>query len=123
MKLKIITELLFLIPLALALAGELYLYSTIIALSIVIAILYHLSKEKKFLFLDATFSTILVCTNLYFLYLSNFEYPYFQLALASLAASFYFYFRAQKTNYDFNHSAWHIASVLITLFCVMAYIS
>jgi hypothetical protein len=121
-KLKIITELLFTIPLILTLTKEKYLYSIIITLSIIIALIYHLSKEKKCLFLDSTFSTILVCTNLYYVYKADFKYPYFQLAMVALVAAFYFYFRAQKKNYNFNHSMWHVASMLITLFCVLAYI-
>lgn len=121
MKLKILTELLFIIPLALALFGGLYLYSLVIAISILTAMLYHLNKEKKYLVIDAIASSTLILTNLYFVYLSNFKYPYFHLALIALVFSFYFWIRAQKKNYDFNHSMWHIASVTITSFCLLAY--
>ena len=122
MKLKITTELLFIIPLALAFWGKLYWYGIIIILSIISALLYHIYNEKKYFLLDVTLSVALITTNLYFLYLSGFKYPYFYLALIALIVSFYFWFRAQKKNYDFNHSMWHIASVMITLFCILAYI-
>ena len=115
------TTLLFLIPLALTLLSGLYFYSAIITLSIIIALLYHLNKEKKNFHLDVILSIALITTNLYYVYLSNFKYPYFHLAVIAMIASFYFWFRAQKTNYNFNHSMWHISSVLITILCVLAY--
>jgi len=118
---KIITELLFIIPLALALSEGLYIYGTVIALSITSALFYHLNKEKKYFMIDVITSTALITTNLYFLYLSGFKYPYFHLALIALTFSFYFWIRAQKTNYNFNHSMWHISSMFITMFCVLAY--
>jgi len=123
MRLKILTELLFIIPLALALFGGLYLYSLVIAISILTAMLYHLNNEKKYFIADVITSIALLSTNLYFAYLSNFKYPYFHLALIPLVSSFYFWIRAQKKDYDFNHSMWHIASVMITGFCLLAYIS
>jgi len=119
--LKIITELLFIIPLTLTLVEGLYIYSAIITLSIISALLYHNYKEKRFLALDAILSTALISTNLYYVYLSNFKYPYFHIALLALIASFYFWMRAQKSNYDFNHSMWHISSVTITVCCILAY--
>lgn len=121
MKLKILTEILFIIPLALALQERLYWYGIIIILSIISALLYHIYEEKKYFVLDVALSAVLITTNLYFLYLSSFKYPFFHLALIALIASFYFWFRAQKKNYDFNHSMWHVASVMITLFCLLAY--
>lgn len=121
MRLKILTELLFLIPLVIALFLGLYLYSAIILCSIIVAILYHLNHEKKFFYTDVIVSLILIATNLYFAYLSDFKYPYFNLAVVSLIASAYFWFKAQKKNYDLNHSMWHISSVLITIFCILSY--
>jgi hypothetical protein len=121
MPLKISTELLFTIPLLLTLVAGLYVYSAIIVLSIISALLYHLNKEKRFLYLDVALSTALISTNLYYVYLSNFKFPYFPIALLALAASFYFWMRAQKSNYNFNHSMWHISSVTITVCCVLAY--
>jgi len=121
MPIKTITELLFLIPLSLTLWWGLYFYSAIIILSIISALLYHAHKEKKYFHLDVILSIALIATNLYFVYLSNFKYPYFHLAVIAMIASFYFWWRAQKTNYDFNHSMWHIASVVITTSCVLAY--
>ncbi len=131
MKLKILTEFIFLIPMAITFWFGLYIYTAIIALSLAIGILYHLHEEKKFFELDVFVSLILIATNLYFVYLSSFKFPYFHLALISLLASIYFWTKGRKTNYqgtlmpsgyDFNHSMWHISSMLITLFCILAYI-
>ena len=47
MKLPLSTELLFLIPLALALASGFFLYGIIIGLSIASALLYHFKNEKN----------------------------------------------------------------------------
>ncbi len=123
MKLKILTQLLFLIPLTLTLFNELYGYSTIIALSIATALLYHLTKEKKFLIHDIIASTALISTNLYYIYLADFPPPYFTIALLALLSSMLFWSRAQKSNYNFNHSMWHISSVVITTMCIIAHTS
>ncbi len=122
MPLKIITELFFIIPLILTLVEGLYIYSAIITLSIISALLYHLNKEKRFLVLDVILSTTLISTNLYYVYLSSFKFPYFHIALLALVASFYFWMRAQKSNYDFNHSMWHLSSITITVCCILAYV-
>ena len=122
MRLKIITELLFILPIALGCYYGLYLYAAIMSLSVISALAYHLNKEKKYFTVDVIISLILISTNLYFLYQGEFKSPFFQLAMISLIASFYFWFRAQKTNYDFNHSMWHIASIMITLCCMGAYV-
>ena len=121
MKLKIFTGILFIIPLIFAFWEKFYIYSAIITFSFLSTMLYHLHNEKKFIILDEIASTILIITNLYFIYLSNFNFPFFQLAIIASLVSFYFWFRAQKTNYDLNHSWWHIAGVLITIFCILAY--
>jgi hypothetical protein len=121
MKLKIITEILFIIPLLLALFSGLYFYSAIIAISFLTAMLYHLNHEKKYLTIDIIASLALISTNSYYVYLSNFNYPFFHLAVLSLFISIFFWTRARKKNYDFNHSMWHISSILITLFCILAY--
>ena len=122
MPLKIIPELFFIIPLILTLVEGLYIYSAIITLSIISALLYHLNKEKRFLVLDVILSTTLISTNLYYVYLSSFKFPYFHIALLALVASFYFWMRAQKSNYDFNHSMWHLSSITITVCCILAYV-
>lgn len=82
---------------------------------------YHLNNEKKYFALDVLISLLLISTNLYYLYLGKFESPFFQLAIIAVITSFYFWAKAQKKDYDFNHSMWHIASILITLYCILAY--
>jgi len=104
------------------LAAGFYIYGAIIAFSMTTALLYHLNHERKYLTVDVVASTILILTNLYFAYLSNFKFPYFHLAIVSLIISFYFWLRAQKTSYNFNHSMWHVASVMITIFCLLTYL-
>lgn len=121
MKFKIITELLFIIPFTITLYEKLYFYSLVISISILTAILYHLNYEKKYLTINIIASSLLILTNFYYIYLSNFKYPFFPMATLSLIISFYFWISAQKKNYDFNHSMWHIASVMITLFCLLSY--
>lgn len=121
MRLKIITELLFIVPLALTLYYGMYLYGAIIVTSVTSGLAYHISNEKKHFSLDAVISLILISTNLYYLYLGKFESPFFQLAMIAVITSFYFWVKAQKKNYDFNHSMWHIASGIITLSCILAY--
>ena len=69
MRLKIITEIIFIIPLIVTIWTGLYVYAGIIALSITTAILYHLHEEKRFLWSDVVASLTLITTNLYYIYL------------------------------------------------------
>lgn len=121
MKLKLFTVFLLIIPFILALNARLYLYLIIIPLCLISATYYHLNHEKKFLRIDTFLSLTQIAINLYFIYLAHFKFPYFYLALIFVFISFYFWFKAQKTNYNLNHSLWHIATVFITTFCILDY--
>ncbi len=122
MRLKILTEFIFLIPLIIAAWAGLYVYTAIISFSMAGGIAYHLYEEKKFFKLDVALSLLLISFNSYYIYLAKFPFSFFYPACVTLTLSIYFWLKAQKTKYDFNHSMWHVSSVLITIFCILAYV-
>src|SRR5687768_16301317 len=116
MWLKLLTAVFFAVPFVITLLEGLYLYSAVIALSTTFSLLYHLKNERKYYVPDVLLSWVLGLTNLFFLYLSGFNYPYglivLLLALVSLFfwyRSQYFWYRKQKKKYNAVHSVWHVA--------------
>ncbi len=116
------SNLFFIIPLYLSIYHHIYFHSILILLVIIFSTLHHIKNEKKFNIIDQISATLLILSNLYLCYLSNFKQPYFLLALLFVIISFYFYFKNKKYKYNVNHSLWHIFSVIITLLCLLAYI-
>lgn len=122
MNIKIWSNVLYVLPLSLAVFYNLYLEAFFIILSTIASILYHLSREKnhKLFVIDNVCSLLLIGSNLYLCYLSDFKGPYFQLAMIFVLIAFYYYFKAQKNNYPLHHSMWHIACAIITTFSVLS---
>jgi hypothetical protein len=83
--------------------------------------LYHLNNEQRYVWLDMAMSFSLMAVNFYFLIASGFMLPYAVIAGAIAAVSFYFWSRAQRAEYETNHSLWHLSSVIITLCCLFGY--
>lgn len=115
---KVWSNFFFAIPLAIALYFQIYFHSLLIILVSVFSSVYHYSNEKKLRILDKIFAYLLIAYNLYLCYLSNFKFPYFWLALLFVFIGFYFFFIKEKDDYE-----WHISCVIITIFCLLAYIT
>jgi len=67
--------------------------------------------------LDKIFASLLILSNIYLLYISNFKQPYFIIAFIFLIMGIYFLFKMKKDDYE-----WYISSSIITLFCILSYI-
>ncbi|MEK7673191.1 MAG: hypothetical protein AAB373_04880 [Patescibacteria group bacterium] len=119
LKFRVWSNVFFLIPLVMALYYDLFLHAGLIFAVMIFSTLFHINREKKGEGVDRFFALTLMAYNLYLIYLSGFRQPYLLLAIVLVAVAFYFYFR-QKQNYDFNHSLWHLASVAITIVCILA---
>lgn len=107
----------FLIPLGMALWYGLFLHSVLILWVMIFSTLFHLSVKKKFKIMDNLFAYLLIASNLYLLYLSHFQEPYFVLALLFVVIWFYFLFKKKKDDYE-----WHISSTIISILCILAYV-
>jgi hypothetical protein len=118
LKSKVWSNFFFIIPLVIALYYQLFFYSLIIMFVMVFSSIYHYSDEKKFRIEDKIFAYLLIAYNLYLYYLVNFKFPYFYLSLLFVLIGFYFLFFKKKDDYE-----WHISSSLITIFCLLAYIT
>lgn len=123
MNFKIWSNIFFLIPLLLSIYYQIWVHSMLIFAVMVFSTFYHIKNEKKWDVVDKTAAISLISFNLYLCYLSNFRQPYFFLALFFVMVAFYFYFKQKKSNYDLNHSLWHLSSVFITVLCVVAYVT
>jgi len=121
-KLKIYTSLFFLVPMFLALYFKIYLMAILLLTVTIFSIIFHIFDEKKLKIIDPIFAYILIASNLYLCFLFRFNLIYFLpaplfvlLALICLVK--------EKKNYELYHSLWHIFSGIITIFCILGYIS
>jgi|SRR3989344_837285 len=121
LKFKVWSNIFFFIPLILSMYYGIFLHSILISMVIVFSTFFHINNENKWGIIDQTFAVALITYNFYLCYLSGFRQPHFSLALFFVVVAFYFYFRQKKTNYDLNHSLWHLSSITITILCIFAY--
>jgi hypothetical protein len=117
-KSKVWSNAFFIVPLVLTFWYSLYLHSIIISLVIVSSTIYHLSNEQKFKLTDKILAHILIAYNLYLCYLSEFKQPYFLLALVFVFLALYILYKKEKDDWE-----WHASSAMITLLCILAYVS
>lgn len=124
MNIKIWSNAFYILTLLLSGFYNLQVEAFFIILSMTASVFYHFFREKnhQLFIIDSVCSLLLIGSNLYLSYLSNFKWPYFYLAVLFVVVAFYFYFRAQRSNYQFYHSIWHIACALITTFSIMSII-
>ena len=117
-KSKVRSHIFFLVPLVMALYHHLRIYSILILLVIIFSTAYHRSNEKKYHIRDTIFAYGLIIYNLAICYLSHFKEPYFALALLFVIIGFYFFFWKKRDDYE-----WHISAAIVTMCCLLAYIS
>ncbi len=114
----------FLIPLFISIFYGLYLYSVIIFIVFIVSFDFHFfNQAKQVYYLDITFSSILMLSNLTLLILGHLLFPYYILAIISALTALYLYFKENKENYYLNHSLWHFFSAIVCIFCLLTYIS
>lgn len=123
LNLNILSDVAFLIPIFFVFHYGFYWYSPLIVLTMAFSLLFHFNREKKFERIDNLFAVLLIVGNITLLTLSGFAVSYTVAALFFVVLGFLFFFKAKKskTHYEIYHSLWHLASVVITLLCVLAY--
>lgn len=121
MHFKIWSNIFFLIPLLLSIYYQIWVHSVLILSVMIFSTLCHINHEKKWAIIDQISAIALMLFNLYLVYLSHFRQPYFFLVLFFVVVAFYFYLKQRKSNYNLNHSLWHLSSVVITVLCILAY--
>jgi hypothetical protein len=119
---KTLTSLLFMIPAVIAFRAYLYIYSLVIFSAMISSLLYHLLKERKLYWLDVLTSCTLMGFNLAFLFLAKVSFLPWMMLILFVISALYFWSKAHKQQYNLNHSLWHIASVLITGYCLLCYL-
>lgn len=111
----------FLLPAIIAVNKGLWGYGLLIVIATVVSLIHHMDTKLDVKTVDQFLASSVILANLYVLYLSGWKQPNFAIALLFVALAFYFFFKAQKTNYELNHGLWHLCSVVITLMCTLAY--
>ncbi len=114
----------FLVPLIVAIYFNIYWYAIILFVVFIVSYDFHFFNEaKEVYYLDVTFSSILMLSNVILLLGGHFFPPYGILAILCVFLALLFYFRRSKHDYYFNHSLWHVFSAGVCLFCLMTFLS
>lgn len=117
------SNLFFLIPFALSIKFEIFYYSLILGIVIMISTLFHYSNNFKFRYLDIFISTILIISNLYLLSIGGWKLPFslVTILIAVLAILvYYFQFRSHRI---LLHNIWHILSAFICYFSILTFLA
>ncbi len=113
----------FIVPVFLAAIYGVYWHGLLLSLAVIVSLIFHSRPESVWRRIDPVFAYTLIGANLYLCWLSNFPFPYFEVALVFVGVAFFFYFRGRRDNYEVNHSLWHLASAVITTCCLLGYIT
>ena len=118
LKSKVWSNIVFAIPLAIAIHNQIFFHSLLILLTMTFSPLYHYFNETKFHIIDKISAYSIITYNLYLCYLSNFKPSYFIPALFFVLIGSYFLFIKKKDDYE-----WHISCAIITTLCLLSYIT
>jgi len=117
------SNILFLLPFALAINYGLYIYALIIGLVLIVSFFFHFKNEPAQLYLlDVLLSIALMISNLVLLFKGYFATPYSIIALTSVFIALIFFFRERRHSYNWNHSLWHIFSAIGSTFCLLTFL-
>jgi hypothetical protein len=122
LKLTILSNLFFLVPLTVAFANQIYWYAFLMGMVLIVSTCFHLSRERYFAFKDVTFAYLLMASNFYLLFMGRWNFPYAFLAIICAVVSVVFYIRQHKYGYTINHSMWHIFSAATSLCSLMTFL-
>jgi hypothetical protein len=117
MKSEVSSNVLFILPLALSLYHHLFAHSIVLSGVIIFSFIYHLTEKKSCRYRDKFFAYLIICYNLYLIYVSDFKAPYFPLALLFVCIGLYFLYPKDRDDRE-----WHGSASLITLCCILAYV-
>jgi hypothetical protein len=120
---KVWSNIFYLPAFVLAAYYGLWITAFFVAAVVFFGVKYHLSNEERFLWPDNTSAHLLIISNLYLCYASQFSAPYFWIALLFVCLGFFYYlFFQDKRQYSLNHGLWHMYGSLITIFCILAFV-
>lgn len=113
----------FLVPLVIAFANQLYLYSSVILSMVMVSFIYHSHPRPHWRILDRLTALALIFGNFYLFFKTTFVSGYFASAILLALVAFIFFFKAKGHEYYHYHAAWHILSAFITICSVVNYIT
>lgn len=117
------SHLFFLVPLTVALANQLYLYSLVIVVALLASYNYHLHPKSHWHLMDRLSALLLIASNFYLFVLTSFYSFYFLAALSFALVAFVFFFKASGHKYYRYHALWHLFSALITICSLAGYLA
>jgi len=122
LRLKVVSNLVFIIPLVLALTHKIYLHAFIIGLVFLVSTLHHYNNEKFLDKTDTLLAATLICINILIWYQFKHLPFYFYSVIALSILSGYVYFHRKKGEYEILHPVWHLVASLITIICIVGYV-
>lgn len=121
-KFKTWSNIFFLFPFILSLQFQIFTYSLIIGVMIILSLLFHYSDEKKYFYRDCFISILLMVSNFVLLISGEWQAPYSIIALSSAVLAIYFYIRQYKKGYNFNHGMWHVLSAIVCYYSILTFL-
>jgi len=125
------SNLVFLVPLMLALSFGNYVFATVITVVFFASTLYHFMSEKEagaLLDFDRTAAGVLVLFNAGLVGFGGFSTPYVYFVFLLIGIALYLFrkgdiswSRKNISLYEGYHALWHITSALITIFSIFTY--
>lgn len=115
----------YIVPLGLAILSGMVFHMVSIGTVFFFGLLYHLSRETKYGWIDNKAAWVLIAGNWIIVYLGNFHFPYFPIAVLFLVLALYYHYiakRKQFGGYGLNHGMWHLYGSLITLFSLLTFL-
>lgn len=117
------SNILFLIPISVALYFGLFYFSIFLALGTIISFLYHYSGEKKLHSMDKILSGIAIAWSFVLVYRGGFEPRSFLYALiVFVALAVYFFSSDEDGKNEMRHSFWHFFISFIAVFCILIFV-
>lgn len=112
----------FLVPLAIAIKYQLFLYSLVIASVLLTSFFYHLRPRSNWHMLDRIAAITLIFSNFALFLLTTLYSFYFVVALVFVVVAFYYFFKATSHKHYLYHAYWHLCSAIITICAVVGYL-
>jgi hypothetical protein len=111
----------FFVPLVLACMWDTWWYAVVLAVSMGLSFVYHVSEEKRFERTDLVCALLLMAANAVLLLrggLTPVGYTGAAVVVAVLALVVY---ARQRANYGLRHGMYHVLSALVCIFCLLVF--
>lgn len=117
------TNILFVIPVYIAISNRLWLHAIFITATMIFSFLYHLHSGQSFILEDKMAAIALIAVNSVLLIdglVRQNHHWWFGVALGTASLSLVLLYT--EARFPGTHGLWHVLSVLVTIFCQMFFL-